>query len=391
MKRLVKIPKNEYEDRRKRAAQMLLDQGFDVLIVNSTEADFANVRYFSGFWPLFERAGVAISAAGDAALMVGLESAIFAADVGFIDNIHVLMEYRESADPSAPEVKPHTYRDVLRSIGVTGEKIRIGVASWLDTTLVMMDGLKAAYPEAEIINANEIMIKLREVKSDNEIACLREGFKIVEYAMQEVIHALKPGVTECQMVGVAQRAIYEMGAEYEGLPMYVFSEKSTSHAISRPRPDREIGKNDIVQLNLSARVDGYSPSIGMPVCMGKLTDERRKYIDFCLDAHRWTEKQLRAGICAGDIAKDFYQLYISNGYEENYLYGPCHGTGMIEVEAPWMETTSEYLLEPNMTFQVDTFMSAPNFGVRWEKGVAITKEGFTPLCNPIGELYELGF
>lgn len=391
MKTTVKIPEREYKERRQKAAKMISDMGLDVLIVNSTESDFANVRYFSGFWPLFERAGVAISAAGDAAMMVGIESKIFAADMGYIDNIHVLMEYRESADPSAPELKSETYKDVLKSINVTGERIKIGVASRLDTTLVMMDGLKAAYPEAEIVCANEVMVKLREIKSENEIMCLREGFRIVEYAMQEVIGALKPGVTECQMVGVAQRAIYEMGAEYEGLPMYVFSEKSTSHAISRPRPDRKIGHNDIVQLNLSARVDGYSPSIGMPVCMGKLSDERRKYIDFCLQAHNWTEQQLKAGVCAGDIAKEFYQLYINNGYKSNYLYGPCHGTGMIEVEAPWMETSSKYLLQPNMTFQVDTFMSAPDFGVRWEKGVVITRDGCDALCNPIGKLYELGF
>ncbi len=40
-------------------------------------------------------------------------------------------------------------------------------------------------------------------------------------------------MTELQLVGIAQKTIYENGAEYEGLPMYVFSEKSTRHAISR--------------------------------------------------------------------------------------------------------------------------------------------------------------
>ena len=51
--------------------------------------------------------------------------------------------------------------------------------------------------------------------------------------MQQVIQEIQPGMTELQMVGVAQRVIYENGAEYEGLPMYVFSESSTRHAISR--------------------------------------------------------------------------------------------------------------------------------------------------------------
>ncbi len=388
---IVKIPDYEYKERIAKAAKLAGEMGLDVLVVNSTESDFANVRYLSGYWPVFERSGVAVAANGNAALMVGLESKIFAADFGKIDNIFVLLEYRESADPSYPEAKPDTYRDVFKALGVTGEKIRIGVAAWIDTTMVMMDGLKNAYPQAEIVRADSIMVKLRSVKSENELACMRSGFKMVEYATQEVIKALKPGVTETQMVGVAQKAIYEMGAEYEGLPMYVFSEKSTSHAISRSRPDRIIGANDIVQLNLSARVDGYSPSMGMPVCMGKLNAERRAYIQFCLDMHNWTKTRLKAGVMASDIAKDFYKQFIDTGHEANYVYGPCHGTGMIEVEPPWMETSSEYPLQKNMTFQIDTFLTAPGFGVRWEIGSAITENGFESLCSPVGKIYELGF
>ena len=72
------IPDYEYRERVQRAAKMLRDANIDVMVVASTESDYANARYFSGFWPLFERAGVAISANGDAALLVGPESAIFA-------------------------------------------------------------------------------------------------------------------------------------------------------------------------------------------------------------------------------------------------------------------------------------------------------------------------
>jgi hypothetical protein len=44
---------------------------------------------------------------------------------------------------------------------------------------------------------------------------------------------------------------------------------------------------------------------------------------------------------------------------------------MIEVEAPWMETSSTYLLQPNMTFQIDTLVTTDTFGIRWEKGAVI--------------------
>lgn len=384
----IMIPEHEYKERLQRAAKLIKDKGLDLLLVNSNEADYANVRYFSGFWPLFERAGVAITPNGDAALLVGPESKVFAADVSRIDNIFVLMEYRESADPAYPELKASTYRDAFKSLGVTGNKLRIGIGGYLDTNIVMLEGLKANYPDAEIVRADDIMVALRSIKSENELACLREGFRITELATQEVIRSIKPGMTELQLVGIAERVVYENGAEYEGLPMYVFSQKSTRHAISRPSY-RVIQKGDIVQLNLSAKVDGYSPSIGMPISMGKLEGKKREVVEFGLKAHKWTEEQLKAGIPAASIAKAFYQFYKENGYEENYLYGPCHGLGIIEVEAPWMETSSDYILKPNMTFQIDTFVSTNEFGIRWEKGIAITEGGIVSLSNHKEKIYEI--
>ncbi len=374
------IPDNEYKERIAKAAKLIKERGLDVMVVASTESDYANARYFSGFWPLFERAGVAISANGDAALMVGPESAIFAKDFGKIDKVFVLKEFRESADPDYPELHADKFTDVFKAIGVTGQNIKIGLGSYVECTLPIYEGLKESYPSASIERCNDIMVTLRKIKSINELACIKEGFRIIELATDEVIKNLRPGVTELEMVGVAQRVIYENGAEYEGLPMYVFSEESTRHAISRSRY-RTLKKGDIIQLNLSAKIDGYSPAIGIPVVLGKLEGERREIVEFCLKAHNWTVDRIKAGVMASDIAKDFYQLYKDNGMEKNYVYGPCHGTGMIEVEAPWMETTSDYPLEENMTFQVDTFISGPTFGVRWEKGIAVTKDGCTSMTD----------
>ena len=386
----IRIPDFEYKERIQRAAKLIQKEGLDVLIVNSNEADYANARYFSGFWPLFERCGVAIAANGDAALMAGPESTHFAADRSKIEKIFILKEYRESADPSYPELVPDTFQDVFNAIGVTGKKLRIGVASYLDTSVIIMEGIKAAFPEAEIVRADHIMVTLRSIKSVNEINCLREGYRIAELATQQVIKEIQPGMTELQMVGVAQRVIYEHGAEYEGLPMYVFSEASTRHAISRSS-HRKFEKGDIVQLNLSAKIDGYSAAIGYPIVLGKLEGKRRDVVMFGLEAHRWSQAQIKAGVPAAQIAQGFYDYYVANGYKDNFVYGPLHGTGMIEVEAPWCETSSDYLLQPNMTFQIDTYISTDTFGVRWEKGIAVTEDGCDLICPEIGTLYELEF
>ena len=106
---------------------------------------------------------------------------------------------------------------MFKSIGVTGENIKIGLDSYVECTLPIFEGLKNSFPKAEIVKCNDIMVNLRKIKSTNELACIREGFRIIEFATDEVIKALRPGVTELEMVGVAQKVIYKNGAEYEGL------------------------------------------------------------------------------------------------------------------------------------------------------------------------------
>ncbi len=54
---------------------------------------------------------------------------------------------------------------------------------------------------------------------------------------------------------------------------------------------------------------------------------------------------------------------------------------MIEVEKPWLETSSEYKLQPNMTFQADTFFYDKDFGLRWENGLLVTESGKAEMLN----------
>ena len=121
------IPDWEYQERIKKAAKLIAERGLDVMVVASTESDYANARYFSGFWPLFERAGVAISASGDAVLLVGPESAIFGKDFSKIEKVCVLKEFREAADPMYPELHADTFRDAFKAIGLDTAKAVLGV------------------------------------------------------------------------------------------------------------------------------------------------------------------------------------------------------------------------------------------------------------------------
>ena len=63
---------------------------------------------------------------------------------------------------------------------------------------------------------------------------------------------------------------------------------------------------------------------------------------------------------------------------------------MIDVERPWMESSSEFLLQENMTFQVDTFIYCPEYGLRWEDGVRITNSGVEEFSTRFRSVIEIG-
>lgn len=394
------IPDSEFSERLKATAEKVRSLGLDALIVHSNEADFANVRYLSDYWPLFESAGVFVLPDGRAALLIGPESETFARNRTKIPDVRKMVEYRESAEPDYPGIAVETFVSLFESFGLESPK-RIGLAGWAVFPLPVYHALREAFPSAELVKADEALFSQRIIKSDAEISCLEAAFAITKKAIDEVVSRLRPGLTELQIAGMAQNAIYAEGAEYEGLPQYVLSGESSAHAIGRAGY-REIQDGDIVQLNLSARVHGYSPSIGVPVVLGQASEAQRELLEFGLKAHHFTRTLLVAGESAGSVARQYDEFVRAEGYAEYQLYGPCHGLGMIEVERPWIESTSDYALQPGMTFQVDTYFCTPEgsdlalkngsvFGLRWENGVRISEAGAAKWLSPeLTQLVEAG-
>ncbi|MGC8976291.1 MAG: M24 family metallopeptidase [Candidatus Ratteibacteria bacterium] len=381
------IPESEFERRWKEVVKGVKEKGLDILIVHSNEADFANVRYLSDYWPIFETSGVAISKTGKLALLIGPESETFARDRSRIKKIYKILEYRESAESNYPDMKLDDFSIVFKEL--VGEKVKkIGLAGYQIFPLPIYEGIKKAAPDAEIVKSDDIIDNLRIIKSNVELEMMKQAFKISEIALEETLNSIRPEMTELQVVGIVEKAIYENGAEYEGHPQYVLSGKNSTHAIGRPKHEK-IGKNRLIQLNIGARVCGYSSSVGRPVCIGKFKPEDRKLVQAGLDMHLKTIEWIKAGIKAKEIVKKFYEYGEKIGVSKNILYGPCHGIGMMEVEKPWMELNSEYYLEENMTFQVDTFLYSENVGLRWEDGIIVKKNVSELLSDKFLEVVEI--
>ena len=104
---------------------------------------------------------------------------------------------------------------------------------------------------------------------------------------------------------------------------------STRHAISRAS-DRQLREGEVVQLNISARVAGYSSGVGRPIVLGRIREDERDVLEFGLAAHRATESWLRAGVLASEVARRYRNYFADHNRDDLYLYGPCHGLGLID-------------------------------------------------------------
>ncbi len=382
------IPNQEFFDRIKKFQKNIQTAGLDACLVHANESDMANVRYLSEYWPTFEASAIFVPAEGDAVLLVGPESDIYAAHRSVFRNIERMIEYRESAEPECPGMSFKSYSDIIETYSPKGSIKKLGIVGWAITPLPVYWSLKEQLPEVELVKADSTLLPLRFVKSENELNCMRKAYSIAELAVEAILNEIKPGMTELQVIGIAQREIYKNGGEYEGHSLYCFCGKSTNNGISRPTHNKII-KNEVIQLNIGARVSGYSSSVGLPVSIGPLPERKKKLIDFGLEAHFKTIEMMTAGKPANAVVKDYETWVASRGYEKYLLYGPCHSIGMMEVEQPWMESTSRFDLEKNMTFQVDTFFYDYDFGLRWENGVIIKEGGVEMLSSKFMKFIEI--
>ena len=373
------IPVAEYFERIAKFQERIKAAGLDACLVHGTESDFANVRYLSEYWPTFEQAGVFVPAVGDPVLLIGPESYKYAQGRSVLPKIALMLNYRESAEPDYPGIPLATYPEVVKMAMGDRKLTSLGLVGTAVMTKPTLDAVAAQLPGVKVVVADEVFRPLRWFKSENELNCHRKAFKVAEKAVAAMLKEMKPGMTEFQCLSIAQREIYANGGEYEGHSLYCFGGDRTSNGISRPT-GAKIKKNEIIQLNIGARVGGYSSSIGLPVWFGKLPKEQLELVKFGLRAHKYTIELMKAGAEASSIAKDYTQWGIDQGWGDYMLYGPVHGLGIMETESPWIETTSNYKLQENMTYQIDTFFTGNGYGLRWERG-CIVKEGGCELLS----------
>lgn len=360
------IPDTEFAERVRKLQALLAADGRDGVLVFSTESEPAGVRYFADYWASFETTAVLVPRSGAACLLIGPESQTFAKARSRLGTIIRMKDFRESSMPDYPGAKLATWAEVLGD-----HRIRtLGIAGWHLIPASIFRNLAAVLGEGNLSDADGLVRKLTLTKSPAELDCLREAARLSEAGFEAVLAAIRPGLTEAQLAGVAAGAMLAAGAESTGYPIWCCSGPNSIQAISRPT-HREVRTGEIIHFSVGAKVAGYSASIGRPVVLGRCPADVKRFLQVGLDAENLTIDLMRAGTAAADVARKVHGFIGAQGYGHTILYGPAHGCGQMECEYPFVETSSEFVLEENMAFMVDIFLAEATMGFRWEDGIIV--------------------
>lgn len=371
------IPENEFSERIQRLQNVIANKKeVDAILIFSTESEPAGVRYFSDYWPSFESAAVFVPGTGEPVLLIGPESMTFATSRSKIKKIIKMKDFRESSQPDYPGTTLMSWKELLNNLNIK----KIGISGWYMFPHVIFENIANVIGRNNILEADELVRRVTLKKSNTELKCLKEAARISELGFKSVLENIKPGMTEAQLVGVATAAMMANGAEATGYPVWCCSGPNSIQAISRPT-HRKVKEGEIIHFSIGAKVAGYSASIGRPVVLGKCDNEMLRFLQTGLDAENMTIELMIAGARAGDIAKKVHGYIKEKGYEDTILYGPAHGCGQMECEFPFIESSSEFVLEEGMVFMVNIFLAKPTMGFRWEDGVIITDNKAEELSN----------
>ena len=277
-------------------------------------------------------------------------------------------------------IKPVVER--LRELGLEGGKIGIvgGVRGQMNLPLEHLEALTAAFPSMELPRSHNIVDQRRAIKSEEEIAWLREGCRMTDSCFAAVRDHARPGLLDYELRAIILEAILDEG----GMTHIELCAATPMRAPRLPFPlmhksERALAKGDIILTEISAGFYGYAGQQQRPFAVGEPpTAEYRAVFDFA--AHLFDEvcATLRPGCTTGEIWP-IYDKMLANGYTN---FGPLlHGWGM-GMDVPIVGTHGakrqlDFVFEKNMTVivQPNPVVDGTDRGVFLGNMVVVTEDG----------------
>lgn len=162
-----------------------------------------------------------------------------------------------------------------------------------------------------------------QLKTQAEIAVMREAGLVVADTLAALVAAVAPGVTTGELDRISEESIRSRGAVpsfkgYHGFPATICTSINDEIVHGIPRADRVLRSGDVISLDCGAIVEGWHGDAAVTVGVGEITPERARLLEVC-------EESLWAGLAAARLGGRVSD--ISHAVESHVR---PHGYGIIE-------------------------------------------------------------
>ncbi len=293
-----RIPEAEFKARHAKVYAQMERAGIDVGFVYSDEHYCGDVPYFGGNTNIHIEPVAGLIGKNGFFLLAGLEGGYCAEQLAGRSGCQVRkVEMLKLADEDYP-VEAVRLEDVFEE--ACGCRPR-NIGLMTPTEVVPISFLKAfrAYfaGEENIIDARDILLKAKYIKSDNEMRMIAEASSICDVMIEGMLNVLRPGMYETQVAQWGYAIASELGVETHGFEVMVCANESNRTLIGRAM-NRRIQEGDCVMIGVAPRRDGLTSCERVSViCTDdprKITPEQKYWFDFVEGAfHTGLEAYIR--------------------------------------------------------------------------------------------------
>ena len=291
----------------------------------------------------------------------------------FTDNRYTVAAEKEVANASIAITGPG--RGYVELVNEVIEMEGIKVLGFDDAAMTVADFRRyEAKLNCELKGASELVVKLREVKDEEELRRLTKAQRISEKALEEILTFIRPGVTEKEIAARLQYLMLLNGAEKVSFDPIVVSGANGAMPHGVPS-DKKVEAGEFVTMDFGCIAEGYCSDMTRTVAVGHVTDEMKKVYETVLEAQKAAIAATAAGKSGKEIDGIARKIITDAGYGEYFGHGYGHGVGVEIHEAPSVSfRCDEALLAGAVTSAEPGIYIPGRFGVRIED-VVIVREG----------------
>ncbi|WP_107850446.1 M24 family metallopeptidase [Oceanimonas marisflavi] len=226
--------------------------------------------------------------------------------------------------------KDNFFRAVQQLIG--GAK-RVGV-EFDHLSLQNLDKLKAALPEAEFVDIGVPTMKMRMVKSAEEIALIKQGARVADVGGAAIRDAIGVGVPEYEVaLAGTQAMVREIARTFphaELMDTWVwFQSGINTDGAHNPVTSRKIEAGDILSLNTFPMIGGYYTALERTLFSEHVSDRHLELWEINCKVHRRGLELIKAGNRCSDIAAELNEIFAEHDVLQYRTFGYGHSFGTL--------------------------------------------------------------